>query len=106
MFKELTKCYEGSARNFVRVVVDEETNVMYLTNKTTMIPMLAPDGKPSLYNEKVRIFNDTEKIKRLSQFSGWQNIFVNEADGTMFVGGGEILCQLIDKNGKPKIYKV
>lgn len=104
MFKEIKDCYEKSASNFVRVVVDEETNVMYLTTRTTMIPMIAPNGEPSLYDGKVKIINYTDIIPKLTKYVGWQNVFVNEADGTMFVGGADILCQLVDASGKPKIF--
>lgn len=105
MFKEIKDCYGNSARNFVRVIVDIETNVMYLTNRKTMIPMLSKNGKPSVFDDNVKIINYTDKIKQLNEFAGWQNIFVNEADGTMYVGGAEILCQLIDANGIPKMFK-
>lgn len=108
MFRELKDCYGKSARNFVRVVVDEETQVMYLTNKKTMIPMLSPSGKPSLYNPcvELKIVNDTSVIGELNQFVGWQNLFINEADGTMYVGGTDILCQLVNKYGTPRVTKV
>lgn len=105
MFKELTNCYCVSAGNFVRVVVDTETNVLYLSNKKTMIPMISANGKPSLMSDSVKIINYTNKIEKLNSFVGWQNIFVNEGDGTMYVGGTDILCQLINADGTPKIYK-
>ena len=104
MLKEIKDCYGNSAKNFVRVVVDTETNVMYLTNKKNMIPMISKDGKPSLFSKEVKITNYINRINQLNEFTGWQNIFVNEIDGTMYVGGSEILCQLIDTDGKPKIF--
>lgn len=104
MFKEIEDCYLNSAGVFVRVIVDTETNVMYLANKKNMIPMLSKDGKPSCYNENVKIINYTKKVGKLHKYVGWQNLFVNQLDGTMYVGGSEILCQLIDENGMPKIY--
>lgn len=105
MLKEVKDCYGNSARNFVRVVVDTETKVLYLTNKKTMIPMLSKDGTPSLFSDSIRIINLDEKVRELNGFVGWQNIFVNEEDKTMYVGGTEILCQLIDEKGSPKIFE-
>lgn len=105
MFREITNCYASSAGNFVRVVVDTETKVLYLTNKRTMIPMISANGKPALFSNNLKITNYINKVELLNSFVGWQNLFVNEEDGTMYVGGSDILCQLIDTNGMPKIWE-
>lgn len=103
MFKEIEDCYLNSAGVFVRVVVDTQTNVMYLSNKKTIIPMLSRDGKPNLYTKDFKIKNCTNKIRKLHKYTSWQNIFVNMKDGTMYIGREELLCQLLDADGKPKI---
>lgn len=105
MFEEKKNCYGISAGNYVRVIVDTDTNVMYLSNKHNMILMRSPNGMPAVFTEKTKIVNYLDKIRKLNKFVGWQNIFVNEEDGTMYIGGDEILIQCVDQNGMPKIYK-
>lgn len=104
MFEEKKNCYGNSAKNFVRVIVDSDTGVMYLSNKHSMILMKSVDGLPSIFSERTKIVNHVHEISKLSQFVGWQNIFVNEDDGTMYIGGDEILVQCVDQFGMPKIY--